>query len=558
MRRFQLCTPLVGLWLALGNSVCCAIVGQPGTLDQSFATASAQGAGKVRTVMSTSDDYVRAAVLQGDGKFLLVGECGSSAGNQVCAARYLPDGSLDPSWGSDGKAFASVGQFGVNVAAAALQSDGALLVAASCQPAGALTQSFCVVRFTSGGALDTAWGSAGLVATEFTARGASAGGIVVGFGDSFYVAGSCTIDFGDTDFCAARFSSAGVLDVTWGVSGKLIARFSNGVDQAKAVLLRTDGKLLLGGSCTLTGRATFCAAQLTALGALDASWGVAGFATATIADNSSAANTAQLMPDGSVLLAGSCFQGTKNGMCSAMFDGMGVLASGWNGVGYAIAPGNGTEANAIVRQSDGKLVLAGGCSTGLSNSFCAWRYTSSGTLDRSFGVDGRSVVNIGLSDGATGLAIQALDARILLGGFCGGGQSVDFCVARLDGGISPDAGCVLDVDGDGELKSTIDSLLQIRIAKGVFAASLTAGVSFAPTAQRTTWEAIREHLRQNPADLDGDGRVLPETDGLLHVRYALGFGGDSALEGITLPSFATRLTWYAITAYIESRCDIAR
>jgi uncharacterized delta-60 repeat protein len=265
----------------------------------------------------------------------------------------------------------------------------------------------------------------------------------------------------------------------------------------------------------------------------------------------------QLLADGRALVAGTCFGGTINGMCTAMLNTAGALSSAWNTTGYTIAPGSsGTGANALARQADGKWVVAGSCSTGLSNSFCAWRYKSDGTLDRSFGIDGKSVVNIGLADGVTGVAIQAVDERILLGGYCGGGLSADFCVARLDAGFSPSASCALDVDGDGVVLSTTDSLLQLRIARGSFGPALIGGISFSAQAQRTTWETIREYLRENPADLDGDGRVMPETDGVIHTRIALGFSGSAVVEGIAFPEFASRQDWTAIAAYIASRCDI--
>jgi uncharacterized delta-60 repeat protein len=534
-----------------------SIVGQPGTLDQSFATSSPQGAGKARLIMTPNDDYVRATALQTDGKFLLAGECGSNSGNTVCVARYSADGTVDNAWGTNGKAFASVGQFGVNVVGAALQSSGSLLVLSSCQPEGATAQSFCIVRFSSIGVIDASWGEAGLAHVAMVSRGVTAGAIIVDSSDRVYVGGSCTIDFGDTDFCAARFTASGVLDTRWATLGKTIARLSNLVEQVNAIALRPSGELLLAGECSLPAGWSMCSAQLTANGSLDQSWGTSGFAVTAIANNSSGAKALHMLADGRALLVGSCFNGTINGMCTAMLNTAGALSSAWNTTGYTIAAGaSGTGANALTRQADGKWVIGGGCSTGLSNSFCTWRYKSDGTLDRSFGIDGKSVVNIGLADGVTGIAIQAVDERILLGGYCGGGLSTDFCVARLDAGFSPGANCALDVDGDGEILSTTDSLLQLRIARGSFGPALTGGMAFSAQAQRTTWETIREYLRENPADLDGDGRVMPETDGVMHTRIALGFIGSAVVEGIVFPEFAPRQDWTAIAAYIASRCGI--
>lgn len=542
-----------------GIGIVHAIVGQPGTLDQSFATVSPQGAGKARLAMTSRDDYVRATALQADGKFLLAGECGSDTGTTVCVARYLADGTPDTAWGVNGMAFASIGQFGASVSGVALQSDSSVIVLATCLATELGTQALCVVRFSNAGTLDTSWGNAGLAAVEMVQRGVSAGAIAIDSSNRVYLAGSCIIDFGDTDFCAARLTASGLIDTSWGTQGKTVLRLSNQAEQAKAVALRSSGELLLAGSCGLASGASMCSAQLNASGTLDGTWGSNGFATTMISNNSSGANAIFLTQEGRALLAGTCFGGTVNGMCTAMLDSSGALASAWNTVGYTIAAAaSGTSANALARQADGKWLIAGSCSTGFSSSLCAWRYTSDGQFDRSFGVDGRAIINMGLADGATGIAIQPSDDRILLGGYCGGGLSVDFCVARLDAGFSPLARCSLDVDGDGVFLSTTDSLLLLRIVRGVYGASLTEGVIFSAQAQRTSWELIREHLRNNPPDLDGDGRVMPETDGILLTRLAFGFDGEAVMADVVFPEFAVRRDWAAIRAYVDNRCDLVR
>ena len=56
------------LWLLLVAPVATATPGQPGTLDASWATLSAQGAGKLRTSFGNSNDVSQAVVLQPDGK----------------------------------------------------------------------------------------------------------------------------------------------------------------------------------------------------------------------------------------------------------------------------------------------------------------------------------------------------------------------------------------------------------------------------------------------------------------------------------------------------------
>ena len=80
--------------------------------------------------------------------------------------------------------------------------------------------------------------------------------------------------------------------------------------------------------------------------------------------------------------------------------------------------GSEAVARALALQSDGRIVAAGG---GNVEDFGVARYTSRGTLDRSFGQGGRVTTNLGYrygsasSDTADALAIQR-DGRIIVAG----------------------------------------------------------------------------------------------------------------------------------------------
>ena len=74
--------------------------GPDGALDHSFGSA-----GKVRTPFSPHGTaQANTVAIQSDGLILVAG----SAGTSLALVRYLPDGSLDPSFSSDGKLLVSV------------------------------------------------------------------------------------------------------------------------------------------------------------------------------------------------------------------------------------------------------------------------------------------------------------------------------------------------------------------------------------------------------------------------------------------------------------------
>ena len=92
----------------------------------------------------------------------------------------------------------------------------------------------------------------------------------------------------------------------------------------------------------------------------------------------------------------------------------------------------------------------------------------------------------------------------------------------------------LDVDGNGRYDPHTDGLLVTRYLLGMTGPALTAGAIGAganrsdPAAIKTYLDGIRPSL-----DIDGDGTVNPATDGVLLLRYLLGFRGNQLTLGAT-------------------------
>ena len=98
-----------------------------GILDSSFGNG-----GKVTTVFENSSGHLTKLVLQPDGKFLAFGNAVIASANRtaVALARYNNDGSLDSTFGTNGKfTIASFLPFDSNYGGGELQQDGKILVA---------------------------------------------------------------------------------------------------------------------------------------------------------------------------------------------------------------------------------------------------------------------------------------------------------------------------------------------------------------------------------------------------------------------------------------------
>jgi uncharacterized delta-60 repeat protein len=83
-----------------------------------------------------------------------------------------------------------------------------------------------------------------------------------------------------------------------------------------------------------------------------------------------------LQPDGKIVVAGYCVNGSNTNFCLARYLASGALDTGFNNTGKLISPIGSPDsvATAAALQPDGKIVVAGYCSNGTNNDFCLARY----------------------------------------------------------------------------------------------------------------------------------------------------------------------------------------
>lgn len=128
-----------------------------GSLDPTFGSG-----GKVVTSYSALTS--RAMALQPDGKILIAGGGSSSSFTVV---RLSPNGSVDTTFGQSGAAFGLFGNRSGVAYGLCIQTDGRVLVAGVVGASGAPTLSdMGVVRFLQNGTLDSSFGTNGVVITD--------------------------------------------------------------------------------------------------------------------------------------------------------------------------------------------------------------------------------------------------------------------------------------------------------------------------------------------------------------------------------------------------------
>jgi uncharacterized delta-60 repeat protein len=115
-----------------------------GDVDLSFGSSGILG---FTYTSMNSDAFPTAISVQPDGKFIVAGTC-THATPDFCAARYLSEGQLDPSFDGDGIIGLLTAKPNAYLNAMALQPDGKAVLAGLCTDGG--IKKFCIMRLEGG------------------------------------------------------------------------------------------------------------------------------------------------------------------------------------------------------------------------------------------------------------------------------------------------------------------------------------------------------------------------------------------------------------------------
>jgi uncharacterized delta-60 repeat protein len=165
----------------------------------------------------TGDGVYRGVIaLQPDGKILVGGWAGQLGSHPEqlrgwMVARYQPDGSVDDSFGTQGKVMAeSYGPFTyLHLKGLAVQNDGKIVASGRGRPDYPATFDAIVLRYEANGNLDSGFGSGGLACAGFPTE-------VHGTQVALQEDGKIVVALSDADLMAFRFLADGTPDATFG------------------------------------------------------------------------------------------------------------------------------------------------------------------------------------------------------------------------------------------------------------------------------------------------------------------------------------------------------
>jgi uncharacterized delta-60 repeat protein len=320
-------------------------------------------------------------VVRPDDKIVATGDV---YGSSFVVARLNPDGSPDEGFG-EGGSLQTFTPTGSAPHAIALWPGGKVVVA------GNLRSDFGLARYDENGDLDSSFGDAGFVATDFDRKrphvaDAAAHGVLVEPNGRIVAAGDTTathVNFTESDLALARYKPHGKLDRSFG--GGTVTTDLTHEDAAADVLRQPDGKLLVisyDASRAYPDPGHWLAVtRYMPDGSIDHGFGVNGTATTNTGPYSEAIG-AVLAPDGKIVVVGD----SNGDLTMVRYRRSGALDQGFGTDGIATDP-NGPNVSAVTPevavQPDGKILVPG-----VVSDFAVARYRADGSRDPSFGEDG--------------------------------------------------------------------------------------------------------------------------------------------------------------------------
>jgi uncharacterized delta-60 repeat protein len=337
-----------------------------GTLDSTFGDKSKGSKLGYATVLVAPNakyfaDYdvsVSSVQVQSDGKILVAGSVDTTdlifKNYRIFVTRLNANGSLDTTFGSNGTAVYDYGTGKDGAADMVLTPQGKILLSAYTSDAGA---SF--LRLNANGSLDATFGTNGRVVTGFPV-----GSILLQTNSSDpsgykIILGSSATPTGQTapEALLARFSSAGVLDTTFGSGGVAMTQIPIDASHSSGSIYKGSG---------IVGMAFQADGSIVAVGSV------------ALVDPAISTST---IHDAAVL------RYDANGNLDTTFGNGGTVTTIFGMAGTF----NDSSYSGLAIDADQNIVVTGSWSSATSGHMTLVRYTSSGALDPTFGDSGNGI-----------------------------------------------------------------------------------------------------------------------------------------------------------------------
>ncbi len=400
-----------------------------GTLDLTF-----NGTGKVIYDKDQLDLYNNVKV-QTDGKIVAVGSSISPNFSSIVieVTRYMPDGTFDPSFGTNGH-FTYSDYVESGAYKCLIKSDGKILI-------GGYTTNYStywelLIQLNADGTLDPTFGNNGIVLQPLGPQENNIFALALQNDGKILAAGYSQDENYNKIPVVLRFSEIGVLDVNFGTNGVATIPVTEVDNDFSAVSVQSDGKIVAAGHISNgLNWYSLLAVRFDQDGALDPTYGTGGVVNMNLGNVDDEFFDMVMLNDDETILTGFVVSESDYTfhMLLMKLDNSGYPALGFGIDGYQILGDvSYTVGNAIALQPDGKILVVG--STGElspgNNDWVLWRFDANGFPDDTFGTNGVTTTDFfGNADEALGIALYQ-NKIIVAGKTRNANDLLDFALAE--------------------------------------------------------------------------------------------------------------------------------
>jgi uncharacterized delta-60 repeat protein len=386
------------------------------TLDTSF------GLNGVATVDLGGDDQALAVLVEpvaGQNDIVIGGitdNVNTPGGQDFALVRLNEDGTRDMTFGASGVTLTDFRQVDV-LRALALQGTKIIAVGSAdflgTDPNNG--RDMAIARYDSNGNIDTNFGNNGEVIQNFSLRDEALSVVVDPTTQDIIVGGyvSPTGTSGaNRDIAIVRFTPDGSLETTWGTGGLTMIDFAGQRDEVHGLVIQ-GGQIFAAGIASIPNPNS-----ITPVESADYGLAILSLANGSVLDRTATDFVGRfdqamaIVPNGTggVIAVGNAFDGENvQGIGLVSYDNQGNIDPTFGGPipGFGevfAAPGNpalASQANAVVVQSDGKIIAAG-VSSQSNKDFTLVRYNPDGSIDHTYGNNGTVTIDVSAAIGGSG------------------------------------------------------------------------------------------------------------------------------------------------------------
>ncbi len=349
------------------------------------------------------------------------------------------DGTLDATFNNGGIVTTPMGTANAQCTAMAIQADGKILLTGSAHNGN--NNDFGIVRYLEDGTLDTDFNLTGKLQIDFNGEEDFPNGLAVRPSDKKIIVGGYTFNGVGFDFAITQYLEDGTPDPFFGNNGKVTSPLGT-TAFCKALTLQDDGRIVAAGY-SFQSNNEFVIIRYHEDGTPDESFNDDGIVITPVGSSSAVANCLLIQPDHKILVAGQAFNDFTLRWEAAIVRYLpnGSLDESFNDDGkVTTSPGNkDVSINAIARDTDGKIILAGFVGTSPSNNnFIVFRYFPDGRLDSVFGENGILITPFTTENNLANALLIQPDHKIIVAGTATIGGLERFAMARYDVNGTPD------------------------------------------------------------------------------------------------------------------------